>query len=168
MNQFFFSTTWALPLYGLVGALFTLPWTVGLIKRTGPRPAAYLNILTTGLALVHGLLVFKEVEGSEPQTYIINWFSAADLNLAFELDISSVGIGATILIAGLSLLAQIYALGYLEKDWATARFFALMGFFEAALTALAISDSLLLSYMVLEVLTLSTYLLVGFWYAQPL
>ncbi|TVQ64721.1 MAG: NAD(P)H-quinone oxidoreductase subunit F, partial [Spirulina sp. DLM2.Bin59] len=30
------------------------------------------------------------------------------------------------------------------------------------------SDSLLLSYMLLEILTLSTYLLVGFWYAQPL
>ncbi len=168
MDQFLFSTSWALPLYGLVGALLTLPWSVGLIKRTGPRPAAYLNILTTALALTHSLLVFKEVEVSKPQSYIINWFSCRDLNLSFELDISSVGIGATILIAGLSLLAQIYALGYLEKDWATARFFALMGLFEAALSALAISDSLLLSYMVLEVLTLSTYLLVGFWYAQPL
>ncbi|BAY84183.1 NdhF3 family NAD(P)H dehydrogenase [Calothrix parasitica NIES-267] len=168
MNQLLFSTTWVLPLYGLLGALLTLPWALGLVKRTGPRPAAYLNILTTAVALTHSLLVFKRVEGSEPQSFIINWFSCRDLNLSFELDISSVGTGATILIAGLSLLAQIYALGYLEKDWATARFFALMGFFEAALTALAISDSLLLSYMVLEVLTLSTYLLVGFWYAQPL
>jgi NAD(P)H-quinone oxidoreductase subunit 5 len=56
----------------------------------------------------------------------------------------------------------------MEKDWALARFFALMGFFEAALSGLAISDSLFLSYALLEVLTLSTYLLVGFWYAQPL
>ncbi|MEN9246413.1 MAG: proton-conducting transporter membrane subunit, partial [Thermostichales cyanobacterium SRBZ-1_bins_19] len=31
-----------------------------------------------------------------------------------------------------------------------------------------LSDSLLLSYALLEMLTLSTYLLVGFWYAQPL
>ena len=55
-----------------------------------------------------------------------------------------------------------------EKDWSLARFFALMGFFEAALAGLALSDSLLLSYCLLEALTLSTYLLVGFWYAQPL
>ncbi len=33
---------------------------------------------------------------------------------------------------------------------------------------MAISDSLFVSYALLEVLTLSTYLLVGFWYAQPL
>lgn len=168
MNEFLFSTTWCLPLYGLVGALLTLPWATGLIKRTGPRPAAYLNLLTTGLAFFHSVFVFKQIWNSEPETIILNWFTAADLNLSFALEISSVSFGATVLVAGLSLLAQIYALGYLEKDWATARFFALMGFFEAALSALAISDSLLLSYMVLEVLTLSTYLLVGFWYAQPL
>lgn len=49
-----------------------------------------------------------------------------------------------------------------------ARFFALMGFFEGAMSGIAISDSLLLTYGLLEMLTLSTYLLVGFWYAQPL
>ncbi len=168
MNQFLFSTTWVLPLYGFIGALLTLPWAMGLVKRTGPRPAAYLNLLTTGFAFFHSLLLFIEIWDSEPESYILNWFSAAGLNLSFKLDISSVGVGTTVLIAGLSLLAQIYALGYLEKDWAIARFFALMGFFEGALSALAISDSLLLTYMVLEVLTLSTYLLVGFWYAQPL
>ncbi|NER05934.1 MAG: NAD(P)H-quinone oxidoreductase subunit F, partial [Okeania sp. SIO3C4] len=52
--------------------------------------------------------------------------------------------------------------------WALARFFGLMGFFEAAMSGLTISDSLFISYALLEMLTLSTYLLVGFWYAQPL
>jgi NAD(P)H-quinone oxidoreductase subunit 5 len=79
-----------------------------------------------------------------------------------------VSIGATVMVTGLSLLAQLFALGYLEKDWSLGRFYALMGFFEGAMSALAISDSLLLSYALLEMLTLSTYLLVGFWYAQPL
>ena len=72
------------------------------------------------------------------------------------------------LVTFLSLLAQIYALGYMEKDWAMARFFGLLGFFEVAISGIAISDSLLLTYALLEMLTLSTYLLVGFWYAQPL
>ena len=62
----------------------------------------------------------------------------------------------------LCLLAQVYALGYLEKDWALARFFGLIGFFEAAISGLTISDSLFVSYALLEMLTLSTYLLVSF------
>jgi NAD(P)H-quinone oxidoreductase subunit 5 len=168
MNQFFYITSWFVPVYGLIGAIFTLPWAMGIIRRTGPRPAAYFNLLMTFAALVHSLLLFQHIWDREPENLIVNWFQVADLDLSFGLEISPVSIGATVLITGLSLLAQIYALGYMEKDWALARFFALMGFFEAALSGLAISDSLFLSYALLEVLTLSTYLLVGFWYAQPL
>lgn len=168
MNQFLFSTSWCVPIYGLVGAILTLPWAMGIIRRTGPRPAAYLNILTTVLAFVHSLFVFIDIWNREPETFTIAWFSAADFDLSFALDISPISIGTSFLITALSLLAQIYALGYMEKDWAIARFFAMMGFFEAALSGLAISDSLFISYALLEVLTLSTYLLVGFWYAQPL
>ncbi|MDF2389422.1 NAD(P)H-quinone oxidoreductase subunit F, partial [Nostoc ellipsosporum NOK] len=154
--------------YSLIGALLTLPWGIGIIRRTGPRPAAYVNLLTTFLAFAHSLFVFKDIWNIESVNLVLTWFKAADLDLSISLELSPVSIGATVLITGLSLLAQIYALGYMEKDWSLARFFALFGFFEAALTGLAISDSLFLSYAVLEVLTLSTYLLVGFWYAQPL
>ncbi|MGH1393937.1 MAG: NAD(P)H-quinone oxidoreductase subunit F [Trichormus sp.] len=168
MNEFLFATSWCMPFYSLIGALITLPWSIGIIRRTGPRPAAYFNLLTTLLAFTHSLLVFKDIWNREQETWVITWLQAADLNLSFALEISPVSIGATVLITGLSLLAQIYALGYMEKDWALARFFGLLGFFEAALSGLAVSDSLFLSYVLLEVLTLSTYLLVGFWYAQPL
>ncbi len=168
MSQFLFLTSWFVPLYSLFGAILTLPWGLGIIRRTGPRPAAYFNLLTTILAFVHSLFVFKDIWDREPQNLLVTWFKAADLDLSFALELSPVSIGATVLITGLSLLAQVYALGYMEKDWSLARFFALLGFFEAALSALAISDSLLFSYALLEVLTLSTYLLVGFWYAQPL
>lgn len=168
MNQFLFSATRWVPLYGLVGAILTLPWAIGLIRRTGPRPAAYLNLLTTILAFVHSLIVFKDIWSREPENIVFTWLKVADLDLSFALEISPISVGTTVLVTGLSLLAQIYALGYMEKDWAIARFFALMGLFEAALSGLAISDSLFLSYGLLEVLTLSTYLLVGFWYAQPL
>ncbi|MDB9310106.1 NAD(P)H-quinone oxidoreductase subunit F [Aphanizomenon sp. CS-733/32] len=168
MNEFLFLTSCFVPLYSLLGAILTLPWSIGIIQRTGPRPAAYLNLLTTILGFVHSLLVFKDIWNREQANLVITWFQAADFQLSFALEISVVSVGATVLITGLSLLAQIYALGYMEKDWSLARFFGLVGFFEAALSGLAISDSLFLSYALLEVLTLSTYLLVGFWYAQPL
>ncbi|MFM6754463.1 MAG: NAD(P)H-quinone oxidoreductase subunit F [Dolichospermum sp.] len=168
MNEFLFLTSWFVPLYSLLGAILTLPWGIGIIQRTGPRPAVYLNLLTTILGFIHSLLVFKDIWNRDPEYLLINWFQAADFQLSFALEISVVSVGATVLITALSLLAQIYALGYMEKDWSLARFFGLLGFFEAALIGLAISNSLFLSYALLEVLTLSTYLLVGFWYAQPL
>lgn len=168
MNQTLFLTSWWVPFYGLIGAVLTLPWATGIVRRTGPRPAAYLNLLMTGVAFVHSLIVWKDIWNQEPQSLLFTWLKAADLDLSIAVELSPVSMGAAVLITGLSLLAQLYALGYMEKDWALARFFALIGFFEAALSGLALSDSLFLSYVLLELLTLSTYLLVGFWYAQPL
>ena len=168
MNQFLLQTSWWIPLYGLLGAVLTLPWSVGLIRRTGPRPAVYLNLLMTFLALIHGTAAFNVTLNQPAQLIDVNWFHVADLDLSFALTISPVSMGAMEVVTGLSFLAQLFALGYLEKDWALARFYALMGLFEGAMACLALSNSLFLSYALLELLTLSTYFLVGFWYAQPL
>jgi NAD(P)H-quinone oxidoreductase subunit 5 len=167
-NQFLLQTSCWIPFYGLIGAILTLPWSTGIVRRSGPRPAAYFNILMTCLAMIHGGLAFQSTIGQDTQQYLFHWLSVADLDLTFALKISEVSVGAMGMVTIISLLAQFYALGYLEKDWALARFFALIGFFEAALSGLAISDSLFLTYALLELLTLSTYMLVGFWYAQPL
>lgn len=168
LNQFLFLSSWWVPLYSLIGSVLSLPWATGLVRRTGPRPAAYINLSMTVLGFLHSLIVLKDIWNQEPQIFLVTWLKAADLDLSFALEVSPITVGAAVMITGLSLLAQIYALGYMEKDWALARFFALLGFFEAALSGLALSDSLFLSYALLEMLTLSTYLLVGFWYAQPL
>jgi NAD(P)H-quinone oxidoreductase subunit 5 len=167
-NQFLLQTSCWIPFYGLLGAILTLPWSTGIVQRSGPRPAAYFNILMTILAVIHGGLVFQSTLGQDTHQYLFHWLSVADLDLTFALKISEISVGAMEMVTMLSLLAQLYALGYMEKDWALARFFALIGFFEAALSGLAISDSLFLTYALLELLTLSTYMLVGFWYAQPL
>ena len=168
MTQFLLQSCWWIPLYGLFGAVLTLPWSTGSVRRTGPRPAAYFNLLMTVLAFIHGSILFRATWGQDPQPLLLHWLQTGDLDLSFALEISSISVGAMELVTGLSLIAQIYALGYMEKDWALARFFALLGFFEGAISGIAISDSLFLTYALLEMLTLSTYLLVGFWYAQPL
>jgi NAD(P)H-quinone oxidoreductase subunit 5 len=168
MNQMLVETSWLLPVYGLFGVVLALPWSMGFIRRTGPRPAAYINMVMTLLAFVHGMAVFQAIWNQGSQELIFSWFKFADLHLELAFDISVLNLGALELITFLSLLAQVFALGYLEKDWALARFYSLMGFFEAAMSGLVLSGSLFLSYSLLEMLTLSTYLLVGFWYAQPL
>ena len=115
MNQFLFSTSCWIPIYSLLGAVLTLPWAVGIIKRTGPRPAAFLNLFATFATLIHSILVFREVWAKESEKFVIEWFQAAGLDLSVALDISSVSIGAVVLVGGLSLLAQVYALGRSEE-----------------------------------------------------
>lgn len=168
MLQFLLQTSWLIPGYSLLGAVLTLPWSTGFVRRTGPRPAAYFNLVMTLLACVHGTIAFQLCLSYGPQEFVLPWLSVADVDLTLTFRISELTLGAVELVTGLSLLTQLFALGYMEKDWGLARFFGLLGFFEGAMAGLFLSDSLLLSYGLLEMLTFSTYLLVGFWYAQPL
>ena len=148
--------------------LLSLPWATCWIKRNGPRPAAYLNLLVTLLAVVHGSLVIRSVYEIGPQHVDLAWFQAADLNLRIGFDLSLTNLAALEFVTTMSLICQVYALGYLDKEWSLARFYALIGFFEGAMSGVVLSSNLFMSYFLLEMLTLSTYLLVGFWYAQPL
>jgi len=159
---------WLVPVYGFSGMLLSLPWATGWIKRNGPRPAAYLNLLVTLLAVLHGSLVIREVVTLGPQHLDFPWFQAADLNLRIGFDLSLTNLAALELVTTMSLVCQVFALGYLDKEWSLARFYALVGFFEGAMSGVVLSSNLFMSYFLLEMLTLSTYLLVGFWYAQPL
>jgi len=148
--------------------LLSLPWASGLIKREGPRPAAYLNLIVTLLAVLHGSLLLREVLLHGALHIEFPWFQVAELDLRIGFDLSPTNLAALEFVTGMSLLGQVFALGYLDKEWSLARFYALVGFFEGAMAGVVLSSNLFLSFFLLEMLTLSTYLLVGFWYAQPL
>ena len=166
--SFFSETIWFIPCYTLIGGLIALLWSPAIIKRAGSRPAGYINILMTSMAFLHSVIALYQIWEQPAQEFRYTWLEAAGVNISFDLQISSVSVGALTLITGLNVLCQLYAVGYLEMDWGWARFYALMGFFEAGMCGLVLCNSLFFSYVYLEILTLGTYLLVGFWFAQPL
>ena len=168
MDQYLLDTIWLIPVYALIGGLLAIPWSPGIIRKTGPRPAGYVNVVMTFFSFFHAVLAFFAIWNHPAKEVFIPWLSTAGLNLTINLEISAVSIGAVIIITGLNLLAQIYAIGYMEMDWGWGRFFSLLGLFEAGLCALVLCNDLFSTYVILEVLTLGTYLLVGLWFSQPL
>lgn len=168
MDQLFVQSIWLIPCYAFIGGFAALPWSPTVIRRTGPRPAGYVNLLMTCLAFTHSLIALILTWDAPPKYESFKWLSTAGLNLTLDLEISRVSIAAMLLVTGLNLLAQIYAVGYMEMDWGWARFYSLLGLFEAGMCSLALCNSLFFSYLILEILTLGTYMLVGLWFSQPL
>ncbi|MCA1991549.1 MAG: NAD(P)H-quinone oxidoreductase subunit F [Coleofasciculus sp. S288] len=168
MAEFFLQTAWLIPCYPLIGAILAIPWSPTIIRRTGSRPSGYINALMTLIAFLHGLIALPATWNQPAQQLYIPWLQVANLDLTIPLELSSVTIAATLLVTGINLLAQVYAIGYMEMDWGWARFYSLLAFFEAGMCGLALCNSLFFSYIILEILTLGTYLLVGFWFNQSL
>lgn len=168
MLQFLAQTAWFIPCYPLIGMVLSLLWTPSIIRRTGPRPAGYVNLITTMCAFLHGVASFPSVWQQPPQYIDISWLEVSGLTLNIPLEISTTTLGAGLVITSLNLLTQVYAIGYLEMDWGWARFFSLLALFETGMCSLALCNSLFFSYIILEILTLATYLIVGTWYNQSL
>jgi len=163
-----YQTVWLVPCYSVLGIILVIPWSPGLIRNLGPRPSGYISILLTSVAFLHSLLVLPIALQASPNYISFNWLEAANLSISLDLEISPVNVIALILITGLNLLAQIYAVGYMEMDWGWARFFSMLNLFEAGMCTLALCNSLFFSYVILEILTLGTYLLIGLWFNQSL
>ncbi len=168
MSQWFAQTAWLIPCYPFIGMLLSILWFPAITRRTGPRPAGYVNAVSTFTALIHSIAALPALLDQPPIQLNFSWLNVAGLELSLPLEISALSVGACILIIGLNFLAQIYAIGYLEMDWGWARFYAMLALFEAGLCALVLTDSLFFSYMILEILTLGTYLLIGIWFNQSL
>ncbi len=168
MAQLLTQTAWLIPCYALLGMVLSALWFPSITRRTGPRPAGYVNLIVTLVAFAHSVIAFSHLWNQPAQYKFISWLQVAGLNLTIPLEISSLSLGACILITGLNLLSQLYAIGYLEMDWGWARFYVLLAMFEAGMCSLVLCNSLFFSYIVLEILTLGTYLLIGFWFNQSL
>ena len=170
-------TAWLVPLYPLVGSAFSLLWSPGLIKRSGPGPAGYINLFMVSIAFAHSLLALISLHNNSasgasaiyaPPTFGWTWINTAGLRIGFDGLVSEPALIAMTVITGLHVLVQIYSIGYLEMDWGWPRFFGGLSFFEAGLCALVLTDSVFFSYVLLELLTVGTYVIVGTWYNQSL
>ncbi|TVR10620.1 MAG: NAD(P)H-quinone oxidoreductase subunit F, partial [Phormidium sp. GEM2.Bin31] len=66
MLDFLSQTVWLIPCYALIGAGLALPWSPGFIRRTGPRPAGYINALMTFMAFLHSLIALSDTWNQPP------------------------------------------------------------------------------------------------------
>ena len=72
-----------------------------------------------------------------------------------------------VVVTGVSLLVQVYSLGYMKGDASFSRYYAYMSLFTAAMLGLVLSSNIIQLYMFWELVGVSSYLLIGFWHERP-
>ena len=72
-----------------------------------------------------------------------------------------------VMVTFVGLLIFIYSAGYMAHDENFTRFFCFLSLFAGAMLGVVISNSLLLLFMCWEMVGLTSYLLIGFWYQKP-
>jgi NADH-quinone oxidoreductase subunit L len=145
---------------------------IALAKQRHRVHAASLAISSMALSFLLSLVAFVHVLSlghGEPlkQVVNVNWFQFGDqwLQLGWMLDpLTSVML---LMVTFVGLLIFIFSTGYMAHDENFTRFFCFLALFAGAMLTVVISNSLLLLFMGWEVMGLTSYLLIGFWYQKP-
>jgi NADH-quinone oxidoreductase subunit L len=96
-----------------------------------------------------------------------DWFTygTSVVQLGFVLDpLTAVMLFVVSLV---SLLVFIFSVGYMDHDENFTRFFCFLSLFAGSMLLLVIANSLLLLFMAWELVGLSSFLLIGFWFHKP-
>ncbi|MGD0683444.1 MAG: NADH-quinone oxidoreductase subunit L, partial [Terracidiphilus sp.] len=159
---------WLIPTVPIVAA-----GIAAFLKQRQRLEAATLAILSMSFSLLLSLAAFVHVVGlwskglPARETVNFTWFQvgAAQVDLGWVLDpLSAVML---VMVSFVGLLIFIYSIGYMEHDENFTRFFCFMSLFAGAMLGVVIANSLLLLFMCWELVGLTSYLLIGFWYQKP-
>lgn len=72
-----------------------------------------------------------------------------------------------LIVSLISFAVHIYSIGYMESDQASGRFFALLSLFVFSMLGLVIAPNIFQTFIFWELVGVSSYLLIGFWYDRP-
>ncbi|MGA4578408.1 NADH-quinone oxidoreductase subunit L [Limisphaera sp. VF-2] len=144
-----------------------------LLPRVCRRTAAGLAIASLAVALGLSVGAFVETLAWEPgarQVCNVRWleFAAGEagvLWLGWVLDPLSAAM--LVMVSGVGLLIFVYSLGYMAHDENFTRFFCFLSLFAAAMLGLVMANSLVGLFICWELVGLTSYLLIGFWYRKP-
>jgi len=160
------SNLWLIPLLPLIAAGLN-----ALAPRPQKRFAAGLAIGSMALSLVLSLVAFgSELGRITPlarQVVNVPWFELADgwVRVGWVLDPLTAVMLVMVCLVGLMIF--VYSVGYMAHDENFTRFFCFLSLFAAAMLGLIIANSLLLFFICWELVGLTSYLLIGFWYHKP-
>ena len=88
-------------------------------------------------------------------------------NISFGIMLDGLTSLMLLVVSGVSLLVQIYSLGYMKGDSGYHRYFASMSLFTMAMLGVVVASNLAQIYVFWELVGLCSYLLIGFWFHKP-
>ncbi len=92
------------------------------------------------------------------------WIPAGNFTVDIGFHVDALTAALLIVVTTIGMLVHIYSIGYMAHDRATWRFFAYLNLFMFSMLLLVLADNWLLVFAGWELVGLSSYSLIGFWY----
>jgi NADH-quinone oxidoreductase subunit L len=159
---------WLIPVLPLLAAGIS-----ALAKQKSRALAAGLAIGSMACSFILSVWAFAHVLSLRSsgeltqQVFNFRWFQFGNEWLSLGWVLNPLTAVMLVMVTFVGLLIFIFSVGYMEHDENFTRFFCFLALFAGAMLGVIIANSLLLLFMCWEIVGLTSYLLIGFWYSKP-
>jgi len=140
-----------------------------------PETSGYIGVLGLSLstllsfyAAYEYFFVYGKVAG-QYQTFVEKtvWLNFTEtLHIDMGILVDSISIMMLLVVSTVSLMVHIYSRGYMKGDEGYTRFFAYLSLFSFSMYGLVLATNLFQIYIFWELVGVSSYLLIGFYYTK--
>ena len=128
---------------------------------------AILAVWAIAMAVVYGALTGAEPYGEHGYGVVyFDWIPAGQFNVEVGFFVDQLTACLLIVVTTIGLLVHVYSIGYMSHDPGYWRFFAYLNLFMFSMLLLVLADSWLVVFVAWELVGLSSYLLIGFWFRK--
>ncbi len=158
-----------------------VPLTVFLVlgifnQKIKPAVSGYIGVLgLLGSAILSFYAAYEYFFVTEKingvyQTFVEKtvWMNFTEtLHIDMGILIDPISIMMLVVVSTVSLMVHIYSRGYMKGDEGYTKFFAFLGLFTFSMFGLVLATNLFQIYIFWELVGVSSYLLIGYYYTKP-
>ena len=161
---------WLIPTLPLLGAmivglgLITFNQVTNSLRQI--NAAIIISLIGTSMVLSFALL-WSQIQGHEEYVQMFEWAASGNFHLEMGYTLDHLSSLMCVIVTTVAFLVMIYTDGYMAHDSGYVRFYAYLSIFSASMLGLVISPNLVQVYVFWELVGMSSYLLIGFWFSRP-
>ncbi|MFV0390376.1 MAG: NADH-quinone oxidoreductase subunit L [Paludibacteraceae bacterium] len=149
---------------GLLGARLK-PCTAGLV---GTISLGLVTVLSYFTAFQY--FTAEKVNGAWQTLtpYNFTWLNVGErLHIDLGILIDPISVMMLVVISTVSLMVHIYSMGYMKGEKGFQRYYAFLSLFSFSMLGLVLATNIFQMYIFWELVGVSSYLLIGFYYTKP-
>lgn len=133
-----------------------------IYKRVRSRNIGWFVMSVPLVLFIYLASFIPAIAGGKTYIHTIKWIDSAGINFTTYLDGLSMIFG--LLITGVGSLVILYSIYYLSEREALGRFYVYLLMFMGSMLGVIFSDNLMVLYVFWELTSISSFLLIAFWY----
>ncbi|WP_249869483.1 Na+/H+ antiporter subunit A [Oceanobacillus saliphilus] len=135
-----------------------------LYKKIVKLHIGWFAMLVSTILFIYLARFIPSIARGETFAHTINWMPSYGINFAAYLD--GLSLILALLITGVGSLVILYSIFYLSSKESLGHFYTYLMLFMGAMLGVVMSDNMMVMYVFWELTSISSFLLIAFWYQR--